>query len=346
MPRFSALGLKAMVLGALAVAIIVVDHRQQHLPVIRASLTAAVYPLQLVVHAPIAAFEHWRETMASRDALLAENAALTLAARDDHIRLLRLESAERENNRLTALLGAAPRAAPRVAMARVLRLELDAFRQRVLIDKGTRDGVTKGQAVVDAQGVFGQVSNVGPVSAEVILLSDSSHAIPVQVSRTEQRTVATGTGDPRRLALNYLPRAADIKEGDVLLSSGLGGVFPAGYPVGRVAEVKRDPSQPLLSVVVAPYAGLDSAQEVLLVWFDQPTPPPPPVEPPKPPSGKRHGAADGGKGAAAAPAKATSPPAPAATPSPAATPAPAAAPASGTTGAPSNAERAAPGRTP
>lgn len=342
MPRFSALGLKAMVLGALAVAIIVVDHRQQHLPVIRASLTAAVYPLQLVVHAPIAAFEHWRETMASRDALLAENAALKLAARDDHIRLLRLESAERENGRLTALLGAAPRAAPRVAMARVLRLELDAFRQRVLIDKGTRDGVTKGQAVVDAQGVFGQVSNVGPVSAEVILLSDSSHAIPVQVSRTEQRTVATGTGDPRRLALNYLPRAADIKEGDVLLSSGLGGVFPAGYPVGRVAEVKRDPSQPLLSVVVAPYAGLDSAQEVLLVWFDQPTPPPPPppVEPPKPPSGKRHGAADGGKGAAAAAAKATSPPAPADTP------APSAAPASGTTATPSNAERAAPGRAP
>ena len=126
-----------------------------------------------------------------------------------------------------------------------MRVELDALRQRVLIDKGSRDHVYKGQAVIDAYGVVGQVSNVGPVSAEVILLSDNSHSIPVQVSRNDLRTIATGSGDPLHLALNFLPRAADVKVDDLLLTSGLGGVFPAGYPVGRVAEVRRDPSQPL-----------------------------------------------------------------------------------------------------
>jgi rod shape-determining protein MreC len=290
-PRFSALGLKAFVLCALSVAIIVVDHRHQHLQMIRSGLTAAVYPLQVLVHSPIAAYERWRETVASREALLAENQALKAAVRRDDILLLRLEAEEHENARLRLLLNAAPRAAPHVAAATVLRVDLDALRQRVLIDKGTRDNVFKGQAVLDSRGVFGQVTNVGPVSAEVILLSDSSHAIPVQVSRNELRTIATGTGDPRRLALNFLPRAADVKTGDILLSSGLGGVFPAGYPVGRIAEVRRDASQPLLSVVVEPYAGLDSAQEVLLVWFDQPPAPPPPPEVPKPESGRRRGTA-------------------------------------------------------
>lgn len=291
-PRFSALGLKAMVLAAVAVAIMIVDYRQQHLRVIRAALTTAVYPLQLIVHSPIAAWERIATDLAGRTALLTENAQLKAIVQRDEIRLLRLIAAERENERLRALLGAAPRVAERVAMASVLRVEIDAYRQRVLIDKGSRDQVYKGQAVIDAYGVVGQVSNVGPVSAEVILLSDTSHAIPVQVSRNDLRTIATGTGDPRRLSLNFLPRAADVKVDDVLLSSGLGGVFPAGYPVGRVAEVRRDPSQPLSVISVEPYARLDRAEEVLLVWFDQPAPPAPPPEPPKPAGGRRRAAAD------------------------------------------------------
>lgn len=304
-PRFSALGLKAMVLAAVSVAIMVVDYRQQHLQVIRSALTSAVYPLQLIVHSPIAAWQRWQASMASRDSLLAENAGLKETVQKDEIRLLRLVAAERENQRLRALLGAAPRIAERVAMAGIMRIELDAFRQRVLIDKGSRDQVFKGQAVIDAYGVVGQVTNVGPVSAEVILLSDNAHSIPVQVSRNDLRTIATGSGDPRRLSLNYLPRAADIKVDDVLLSSGLGGVFPAGYPVGRVVEVRRDPSQPLLSISIEPYAHLDRDQEVLLVWFDKPTAPPAPPEVAKPATSKRHGPAAAGTDA---PADATAKP--------------------------------------
>jgi rod shape-determining protein MreC len=115
--------------------------------------------------------------------------------------------------------------------------------------------------------VFGQVTNVGPSSSEVILLSDAAHAIPVQISRNGLRTIATGTGDTRRLQLPYLPRNADVKAGDVLLTSGLGGVFPGGYPVGQVTEVKRDPSSPLAVVSAEPAAALDRNNEVLLVWF-------------------------------------------------------------------------------
>jgi rod shape-determining protein MreC len=170
--------------------------------------------------------------------------------------------------------------------------------------------VYKGQAVIDAYGVVGQVSNVGPVSAEVILLSDNSHSIPVQISRNDLRTIATGSGDPRHLALNFLPRAADVKVDDVLLTSGLGGVFPAGYPVGRVAEVRRDPSQPLSTITVEPYAHLDRDQEVLLVWYDQPPEPPAPAEAPKPAPGKHRGPLP----AVLAPAPTAATPAPGATP--------------------------------
>ncbi len=328
-PRFSALGLKAMVLAAISVSIMVVDYRQQHLQVIRSALTTAVYPLQLIVHSPIAAWQSWQATMASRDSLLSENANLKQTVQKDEIRLLRLIAAERENVRLRALLGAAPRVAERVAMASVMRIELDAFRQRVLIDKGSRDQVFKGQSVIDAYGVVGQVSNVGPVSAEVILLSDNTHSIPVQVSRNELRTIATGSGDPRRLSLNYLPRAADVKVDDVLLSSGLGGVFPAGYPVGRVVEVRRDASQPLLSISVEPYARLDRDQEVLLVWFDKPSAPPPPPEVAKPATGKRRAGTPSAADAAAADAagKTPTPDGPAAKPDGTTKPAPAAQPA-------------------
>ena len=312
--RFSALGLKAMLLAALSVAIMVIDYRQQHLQVIRSALTSAVYPLQLIVHSPISAWQRWQANMASHDALLKENTALKAVVQKDEIRLLRLVAAERENERLRALLGAAPRVAERVAVAGIMRVDLDAFRQRVLIDKGSRDQVFKGQSVIDAYGVVGQVSNVGPVSAEVILLSDNAHSIPVQVSRNDLRTIATGTGDPRRLSLNYLPRAADVKVDDVLLSSGLGGVFPAGYPVGRIVEVRRDPSQPLLSVSVEPYARLDRDQEVLLVWFERTVAPPPPPEVPKAAAMKRHSSAGVAPDPAAASGATDAPAKPAAKP--------------------------------
>jgi rod shape-determining protein MreC len=155
----------------------------------------------------------------------------------------------------------------RFIIGNVMDVDLDAFRERVLVDKGAQDGVFVGQAVLDAGGVFGQVSRVGQLTSEVILVSDATHAIPVQVNRNGLRTIAVGTGDMGKLKLPYLPTSADVIAGDLLVTSGLGGGFPAGYPVGTVAEVKRDPAQSLADVDVKPAAALDRSRELMFVWL-------------------------------------------------------------------------------
>jgi rod shape-determining protein MreC len=176
-------------------------------------------------------------------------------------------------------------------------VDLDAFRERVLVDKGASQGVFVGQSVLDSGGVFGQVARIEQYTSEVILISDPAHAIPVQINRTGLRTVAVGTGDTSRLKLPYLPTSADVQVGDLLVTSGLGGGFPVGYPVGTVARVRRDPAQSLAEVDIRPAAALDRSRELMFVWLK---PSPVPTE------------ADAAKGspstaAAAAPAPAKSP---------------------------------------
>lgn len=272
--RATGLGLRASILSLLAIGLMVVDHRQNHLQVIRQTLSAAAYPFQWLVHSPSAAGAWLSESFATRDQLRAQNAELLEQQRVLELRQLRLEALEQENVRLRAMTDASARVAERVMMAEVMRIDLDPLRQRLLVNRGTRDGAFKGQAVVDATGIVGQITRVGPFSAEVILISDSEHAIPVQVNRTGLRTIAVGTGEPRRLSLPYLPRNADVREGDLLLSSGLGGVFPSGYPVARISQVKRDPAQPLAQIDAEPAAALDRDRELLLIWFDASVPEP------------------------------------------------------------------------
>jgi rod shape-determining protein MreC len=282
-PRVSALGLRALVLIAVSVGLMVVDHRQHELTVIRSALSAAAWPLQMLVQSPFAAWQWLSNSLATRTSLLRENTTLKAENRENDLRLLRLEAIEQENLRLRALLNAEPRDVETAKVASILRVDLDPLRHRVLIDRGSSDGVTRGQAIIDSHGIFGQTSNVGLKASEVILLSDPTHAMPVQVERNGLRTIAVGTGDPKKLALPYLPRSADVKVDDRLVSSGLGGVFPAGYPVGRIAEVKRDPSQPLATVSAETAAALDRDREVLLLWFNPrvalSAAPPPPAAP-------------------------------------------------------------------
>ena len=148
----------------------------------------------------------------------------------------------------------------------VLSVDLDPYRQRFDLNRGLVDGVYVGQALIDATGVVGQVVRVGPLTSEAVLITDADHAVPVAVNRNQLRTIAVGTGDTRRLRLPYLTNNSDIVVGDLLMSSGLGGVFPAGYPVGRVLEVRVRPDQAFADVIAEPVSALDRDREVLLLW--------------------------------------------------------------------------------
>lgn len=262
------LGLRLVILGAMAIALMVADQRQQYLPVVRGWLSAAAYPFHWVVDAPFSAWRYAADVLATRSTLRAENERLYAENRELKLVLMRFDALEQENRRLREARAGSARVAERSIVAEILKVDLDPYRQRVLVNKGTRDGVFVGQAALDASGVFGQVTRVGPLSAELILISDPEHAIPVQINRTGVRTIAVGLGQTGQLLLPYLPRNADIAEGDLVVSSGLGGVFPPGYPVARVSEVRHDPSEPLLTVGATPLAQLDRDPEVLLVWFD------------------------------------------------------------------------------
>jgi rod shape-determining protein MreC len=257
------------------------DQRHGWLEAVRFFLTSTIaYPVQAVVNSPTSAWHWLQESVETRDALRAENERLKAQDRVLAIRTLRFDALERENAELRGLRDGLPPLVDHWISAEIMNVEVDSLRQRVVINRGSTNGVFKAQTVIDDKGVIGQTTHVGLLSSEVILITDPEHAIPVQVERTGLRTIAVGAGDTVSLALPYLPGNADIKPGDLLLTSGLGGVFPAGYPVAKVAEVHRDAVQPLAQVRATPLADIETDREVALVWFreDNPAAPTPPAD--------------------------------------------------------------------
>ncbi len=280
--RTTGLLLRCVLFSLVALALIIVDKRYDHLGRIRRALSIVAYPVQIAVASPFEGWDWFRESVSSRAALRADKARLESELRLAQFRLQRYEALEAESQRLRALRESTAGVTDRFIIGNVMDVDLDAFRERILVDKGAQDGVFVGQAVLDAGGVFGQVARVEQLTSEVILVSDATHAIPVQVNRNGLRTIAVGTGDPSKLKLPYLPTSADVLAGDLLVTSGLGGGFPAGYPVGTVADVKRDPAQSLADVDVKPAAALDRSRELLFVFMKTPPPPSAPaVAPPK-----------------------------------------------------------------
>ena len=275
--RGGSAGFRFTLYALLSVIMMYLDQRAHYLEQVRYILQAAAYPLQLAVNSPPAAWRWVKESLETREALAAENERLRANARDLGLRAMRYEALARENGELRGLRDALPPVADRWLPAEIVNIQLSSLRQRLLLNRGVANGVFKGQAVLDDKGLIGQTTHVGPWSAEVILITDPEHAVPVRVERTGLRTIAVGAGDTTSLALPYLPGNADIKSGDLLVTSGLGGVFPEGYPVARVTEVHRDAVQPLAQVRAAPLAHVDTDTEVMLVWFraDHPAAPAP-----------------------------------------------------------------------
>jgi rod shape-determining protein MreC len=265
-PNAPALGLRFLLLAALSISLLVIDQRDNYLKVVRTAVGAAVYPLHLIVDSPLAAWRWAVESTTSRNELELENSRLHAERLLTNARLQKYAALEAENTRLRAMLEATPRGSDRVRVSEILSVSANPFRHVIVVDKGTRDGVFDGQAMVDAHGVVGQVIEAGLLSSQGILISDPDHALPVEVNRNGLRTIAVGSGDFARLELPFLPNNADIEPGDLLVTSGLGGAFPAGYPVGIVASVERIPQEPFASVSATPSAALNQVREVMLIW--------------------------------------------------------------------------------
>ncbi len=265
-------GFRFALYAIVSIAFMILDQRFDWLERAHYALQAASYPVELAVSSPVAAWRWVQNSFANRDALEAENQRLRTRLRGLELRSMRYDAVAQQNAALIGLRNSLPPVAQRWLPADIVNIQLDSLRQRVLIDRGTVNEVTPGQAVLDDQGVVGQTMHVGPWSAQVILITDPEHALPVQIARTGLRTIAVGAGDSTSLGLPYLPANADVHVGDVLVTSGLGGVFPPGYPVARVKEVHKDAVQPLAHVRATPFAHLDTDTEVMLIWFRHDSP--------------------------------------------------------------------------
>jgi len=260
------MGARFLLLAIACVALMMLDSRDQHLRRVREALSVVVYPVRMLVDFPFRTAHSLSDTFAARDTLIAENREFRRERLETEGRLQRLAALEMENERLRNLLESRGRVGSRALVAEILAVDLDPYRQRFDLNRGFVNGVFVGQALIDAQGVVGQVVRVGPFTSEALLITDADHAVPVSVNRNGLRTIAVGTGDSDQLRLPYLTNNADIVVGDLLISSGLGGVFPAGYPVGRVLEVRLRPDQSFAEVIAEPASALDREREVLLVW--------------------------------------------------------------------------------
>ena len=268
--RIPALGARALVLILVSIVLMYLDNRQNHLDAVRNAIGVAVYPIQLIVDAPVRFWSWLGESTSSRNDLERELGRLKAERLLTNARLQRLTALEAENARLRALLDARSQVRDEVRVAEIMAVDANPYEHNLVIDIGRRDGVYDGQAIVDADGVVGQVIRTGLLTAQAVLISDTDHALPVEVNRNGLRTIAVGTGEIDRLDLPFLPNNADIRAGDLLVTSGLGGAFPAGYPVAVVDTVNRIPQEPFADVNAKPSAALDQVREIMLIWSAMP----------------------------------------------------------------------------
>ncbi len=324
--RGPSFGVRFFCYALISIVLMFYDKKGGWLETARYGLQAAIYPLQLAVNSPSAAWRWLEESLTTREALQKEVVALRTQLRDQQLVTMRQAALQQENATLRGLNTALPEVIEKRLVGEVISVESSTLRQRLIVNRGGNSGVHKAQTVITGAGVLGQVLRTGPFSAEIILITDAEHALPVQVLRSGVRTIALGSGRSTALDLPYVPQNYDVKVGDLLVTSGLDRVFPYGLPVGRVTKVTRDPAEPLANIQAVPIANIDAEREVLFIWAREGHPAAPAstaelvIETPKPAPKPKP-----------ATRPAPKPAAPAATPAP--TPAPATTPAAETSGA-------------
>ena len=257
-----------MLMAALSLAFIFADHKHQTFQPVRSTLSAVVAPIQYVVDAPVKLFDWFSSSLSSHKALLAENTNLKAQQLLLNAKLQKLIAIENENTQLRALLSSSSYAGDQVLVAQLLSVDSEPFVNQLVLDKGKKDGVYVGQPVLGAEGVMGQVIQVGPLTSRLMLITDNRSALPIQIARNGIRAIAVGQGSIGLLKLTHIPKTQDIKVGDKLNTSGMGQQFPYGYPVGEVVAVEHNAGEQFATIYAKPSEPINQRRQALLVWSD------------------------------------------------------------------------------
>jgi len=266
----ASLFVRTIVLVILSIALMVADHRWNHLETLRSGLSNLIYPLRYTINIPGEFIQWIDQSITSHNDLINENRSLKQEHLLYQVRLQKMNTMELENQRLRKLLGTPRKASERVLIAEIFSVDQDPYKRLITINKDDDNGAYVGQAIIDAYGIMGQIIHVEASASTVMLISDSNHAIPIQINRTGLRGTVFGTGDSSRLELRFIPHNAEIKVGDVVTSSGLGGRFPPNYPVGVISNIERPAGETFASIDIEPTAKLDQTREVLMLWHNAP----------------------------------------------------------------------------
>jgi rod shape-determining protein MreC len=242
------------------------DHKMNSFESVRGYLQSMVSPLQYLATTPKQMMNWAAENIVTRRQLIADNEQYKVNELVFHEQALQLDIVKKENERLRALLSSPLRTDTRKMVAEILTVDSDPYTHQVVINRGANDGVYEGQAVIDDEGIVGQILHVGTTSSRVLLITDVTHAIPVRISRNGVRLIANGVGVIDQLTHSHVPHSADIRVGDVLVTSGLGSKFPEGYPVAKVTLVIQDESHAFARIQSQPVAKIDRLRYVLLLW--------------------------------------------------------------------------------
>jgi rod shape-determining protein MreC len=266
--------------AVLSLLLLFVDARYRYLESTRSALSVLVSPIQRLASVPGALWQQAGDlfiTQSTQHSLIAENDELHLQHQNDAAQLLQLQALQSENRQLRKLADLPLRNELSAQLAEIVYAERDVFQRKVLVNKGAAADVQLGQVVMDDEGIVGQITRVYPWLSEVTLITEKDHAVPVQVVRNGLRTILFGAGDTSQLLLRYMPVGADIQNDDMLVTSGIDGLYPPGIPVARVVKIERDAAYPFARVTCLPVAGVDKHRH-LLILSSLPKPPDRPSE--------------------------------------------------------------------